>query len=158
MKRKPATDAADPAETADANWMEPFKKPGFHAVINVGVMTPQQRAEVMARGVRTGITNMGKFVELGVQTSQTQAKRARKSRADEELKAIVCRLAQCGATAKELWPELCNKLDTNGCDPVEHTDGGQRQWKITYTDARGHDRSVSFDTFQRMLGKNKKPE
>lgn len=138
--------------------MEPFKKPGFHAVINVGVMTPQQRAEAMARGVPTGITNMGKFVEQGVESSKAQAERASKPRSDEELADIVRKLAKCEGTAKELWPELWNKLDTAGRAPLEHTDGGQRQWKITYTDAGDRDRSVSFDTFQRMLGKNKKPE
>jgi len=138
--------------------MEPFKKPGFHAVINVGVMTPQQRAEAMARGVPTGITNMGKFVEQGVKTSFDQAERASKPRGDEELADIVRELAKRDATTKELWPVLFDKLGTAGCEPEEHTNGNQRQWQITYIDANDHKRSVSFDKFQRMLGKNKKPE
>lgn len=156
MKRKPATSDADRAETIEADWTAPFRHQGIRAVINVGKMTSQQRAEVMSHGGR--FTNLGKFVELGVQTSQTQAKRARKSRRDEELGAIVCKLAQREGTTKELWPELRDKLDADGCEPVEHTDGEQRQWKITYTDAGGRERGVSFDGFQRMLGKNRKPE
>jgi len=157
VKRKPTTDDTDHAETVDADWMEPFKAPGKHWVINVDVMTPQQRAEAMARGVPAGVTNIGKFVELGLQTSKEQAERASKPRGDKALADIVRKLAKREGTAKELWPVLLDKLDAADCEPVEHTDGEQRQWKITYV-AGGRNRGVSFDTFQRALGKNRKPE
>ena len=154
MKRKTETD-----ETVDADWMAPFMAPGEHVEINVDdkVMTAQQRAEAMARGVPMGVTNMGKFVEQGVKTSKVQKEKASKARADKALESIVGGLAQRVGTAKELWPALWGELDGARCDPEEHTDGEQRQWKIEYFDAKGHKRKVSFDTFQRMVGKNRKP-
>jgi len=162
MKRKPATDDADHAETVDADWMAPFMAPSQHVVINVDVMTPQQRAEFMARGVPIGVTNMEKFVEQGVQASRTQAQRARKPRGDAELEDIVRMLARGVGTTKELWPELLSKLDADGCEPEEHANGvEERKWKITYTNTdesgRSRKRKVSFDKFQTMLGKNRKP-
>lgn len=146
-----------PSDTGASDWTEPFRHQGFRGVINVGVMTPQQRAEVMTRGVR--FTNMEKFVELGVQASQAQAKRARKPRRDEKLKAIARGLANRDETAKGLWPALLGQLDAAGCRPVENAIGDDpRKWRIMYTDAGDRERSVSFDTFQNMLGENKKTE
>lgn len=146
-------------ESREFDWMEPFKAPSMRAVINVGVMTPQQRAEVMARGVPMGVTNMERFLEQGVRTSQTQAKRASKPRGDEELQGIVRGLAKHSETAKELWPALIGELDAAGCDPKENAvDGDMRRWRITYVDGKGCNRHVSFDTFQRRLGESRKPE
>jgi len=157
MKRKPTTDDANNAETIDADWMEPFKAPGFRAVFNVGVMTPQQRAEIMASGGR--FTNMGKFVEMGVQTSQAQTDRAKKPRGKKGLASIIRMLAKRDGSAKELWPVLLDKLDAAGCEPTEdNTSENPRQWTITYTDEGDHERKVTLDRFQARLGENRKTD
>ena len=152
MKRKPL-------ETGASDWMAPFKAPGVRVVINVGVMTPQQRAEVIAQGVPIGVTNMERFLEQGVQTSRTQAERASKPRGDVELANIVHSLARRVGTAKELWSALFGELDAAGCGPNEDASvDDMRKWRITYIDEKGRARTVSFGTFQHQLGESRKSE
>lgn len=149
-------------EPEASDWMAPFMASGKRIRVNVAEMTPQQRAEAMARGVPTGVTNMETFVEQGLQVSKDQAERASRPRADENLKDIVRKLAKSEGSTKELWPQLFGRLEADGYDPKEHCDGKQRQWKISYTvikaDGGTKDRKVSFDKFQTMLGEYRKPK
>lgn len=81
---------------------------------------------------------------------RTQSQRARKPRADAQLARIVQRLAKRDATAKELWPELRERLDAYGCRP------GERGGRIEYIDAAGRARRITLATFANRLSECRK--
>lgn len=82
--------------------------------------------------------------------SKQQTERAKKPRAEQNLKQIIYMLSKEEGTAKQLWPALHGRMSEDGLDPQE------KGLSYRYTNGQGQERTISLKTFENKLSEERK--